>query len=125
MIPDCAASLGDTVFAMTGSTLPPGCNVCTERGSIVTLDCTVTAGAPPITYNWTRDTPDNTVSRNPLLVVTEPGDYTCTAGNVDERFMSRSSVLFCEFSFSLILVLTAIVNCNTPTERPARGGLTR
>lgn len=84
-----------TIFANSGEVLTPGCNVCVEEGSSITLDCTVSVGAPPISYNWT-DSNGNTLSENARLVVSQPGDYNCAASNLDDVVTTEASVLFCE-----------------------------
>ena len=63
----------------------------------MTLDCTVTAGEPPISYVWRNDTSAMVLSRSPMFVVREPGDYRCTASNLDEVMDTEVAVLFCEF----------------------------
>ena len=93
MIPDCAAT-GDPVrFPEDGEVLPPGCDVCIRPGTSVTLNCMVSAGTPPISYNWTLNGTE--VSRNARLVVMEPGNYSCTATNLDNAPVVEASVLYC------------------------------
>ena len=97
MIPDCAATFGSTVFPDSGAVLPPGCDVCIQEGSTITLDCSVSSGAPPITYNWT-DANGMVVSTMARFTVNTPGMYMCRASNVDDIETTEASVLFCEFT---------------------------
>ena len=94
VIPDCAAITGNTVnFPEDGAVLPPGCDICLLPGTSATLNCMVSAGTPPIAYNWTLN--GTQVSQNARLVVREPGNYTCQASNLDDILAVEASVLFC------------------------------
>ena len=94
IIPDCTAATGSNVlFPDDGGVVAPGCDICIQRGSSVTLDCTVSAGTPPISYSWTMNGEE--VSRNPRLVVTQAGNYSCSASNLDNDPVVEASILFC------------------------------
>lgn len=93
VIPDCAVTTGNSViFPEDGDILPPGCDICLQAGTTATLDCTVSAGTPPIAYNWTVNGTE--VSQNPRLVVREPGNYSCQASNPDNNPVVEASILF-------------------------------
>ena len=94
MIPDCTAADGSRVlFLDDGDAAPPGCDVCILPGTTVTLNCMVSSGTPPISYSWTMNGVE--VSQNPRLTVREPGNYSCTATNLDNVQDIEASVLFC------------------------------
>ena len=94
VIPNCAVMTGKSVnFPEDGAFLLPGCNICLQPGTSATLDCTVSAETPPITYRWTLNGTE--VSQNARLVVREPGNYSCQASNQDNAPVVETSVLFC------------------------------
>ena len=93
VIPDCAAT-GDSVrFPEDEEVLPPGCDLCIQQGTSVTLNCMVSGGTPPISYSWTANGTE--VSRSERLVVRNPGNYSCTATNLDNAPVVEASVVFC------------------------------
>lgn len=93
VIPGCGA---ETIFAVTGDVLPSGCNVCVPEGNSVTLDCS-SSSASEVTYRWTDDD-GNLLSTSEFLMVSVPGNYTCTATNIDNPSVLSATALFCKLS---------------------------
>ena len=74
----------------------------------MTLDCTVLAGTPPVSYSWTANGVE--VSQNPTLLISESSNYTCRASNLDNPNVLEASILFCEFTlihFTIVLCVCA------------------
>ena len=105
VIPGCSA---ETIFGTTGDIVPSGCNVCIPEGNSVTLDCS-SASESPVSYRWTDDY-GNLLSTSERLRVSVPGNYTCTALNVDNPSVISATALFCKLSYlsCYVVILTNV-----------------
>ena len=99
MLPGCGAGV-ETLFAKDGEEVPVGCNVCIERDSQVTLNCTSAQGVM-LMYLW-ENGDGIELSRMELLMVSMEGEYTCTVTSPDAPDgVNETTNVFCEYQLLL------------------------
>ena len=105
-IPGCPGGEDQILFPESGSVVSAGCTVCIPEGSEITLNCTG-ASDSPVSYEW-RDSNNQLVSSMASFTTTLADTYTCNATNADNPTETVQTIVSCEFSSLLYIILT---NC--------------